>query len=83
MTGGRVFESRIPNPESSVPSPSRRSEIVGLQDLTSIAYAALDNVVITPHMRGTTHDSNARSRKMPVDNIIAWIEGKPEHVVNL
>ena len=45
-------------------------------------YAALDNVVITPHMGGTTHESNARSRKMPVDNIIAWIEGRPEHVVN-
>lgn len=45
-------------------------------------YAALDNVVITPHMGGTTHESNARSRRMPVDNIIAWIEGRPEHVVN-
>ncbi len=45
-------------------------------------YAALDNVLITPHMGGTTHESNLRSRKMPVDNIIAWIEGRPEHVVN-
>jgi D-3-phosphoglycerate dehydrogenase len=45
-------------------------------------FAALDNVVITPHMGGTTHESNVRSRRMPVDNIIAWIEGRPEHVVN-
>lgn len=45
-------------------------------------YAGLDNVLITPHMGGTTVESNLRSRKMPVDNIIAWIEGRPEHVVN-
>ncbi len=45
-------------------------------------FAKLDNVVITPHMGGTTIESNLRSRKMPVDNIIAWIEGRPEHVVN-
>jgi phosphoglycerate dehydrogenase-like enzyme len=45
-------------------------------------YVELDNVVITPHLGGSTVESNARSRKMPVDNIIAWHEGKPEHVVN-
>lgn len=45
-------------------------------------FAALDNVLITPHMGGTTVESNLRSRKMPVDNIIAWIEGRSENVVN-
>jgi phosphoglycerate dehydrogenase-like enzyme len=45
-------------------------------------YSDLDNVVLTPHSGGVTAESNARSRKMPVDNIIAFLEGHPEHVVN-
>ena len=45
-------------------------------------FKDLDNVVLTPHAGGVTAESNARSRKMPVDNIIAFLEGHPEHVVN-
>lgn len=40
------------------------------------------NVVLTPHIGAITREANARSRAMPVDNIIAWINGKPEHVVS-
>ena len=35
-----------------------------------------------PHAGAVTVEANARSRKMPVDNIIAFLEGRPEHVVN-
>ncbi|HET8628871.1 MAG TPA: NAD(P)-dependent oxidoreductase, partial [Thermomicrobiales bacterium] len=45
-------------------------------------YAGLDNVVLTPHAGAVTREANARSRAMPVDNIIAFLEGRPEHVVN-
>ena len=45
-------------------------------------FRDLDNVVLTPHAGAVTREANARSRKMPVDNIIAFLEGRPEHVVN-
>ena len=45
-------------------------------------FRDLDNVVLMPHAGAVTHEANTRSRKMPVDNIIAFLEGRPEHVVN-
>ncbi len=45
-------------------------------------FKDLDNVVLTPHLGGTTREGVVRSRKMPVDNIIAFLEGRPEYVVN-
>ncbi len=44
-------------------------------------FTGLDNVVLTPHVGAVTHEAAARSRAMPVDNIIAFLEGRPEHVV--
>ena len=52
------------------PLPQERNPFVGL-----------DNVVLTPHLGAVTAEANARSRAMPVDNIIAYLEGHPEHVV--
>ena len=46
-------------------------------------FRDLPNVVLTPHLGAVTHEANARSRAMPVDNIIAFLEGHPENVVNL
>jgi phosphoglycerate dehydrogenase-like enzyme len=45
-------------------------------------FLGLDNVVLTPHLGAVTREANARSRAMPVDNIIAFLEGKPQNVVN-
>ena len=45
-------------------------------------FKNLDNAVLMPHMGAVTREANARSRTMPVDNIIAFLEGRPEHVVN-
>ena len=44
-------------------------------------FLNLANVVLTPHAGAVTREANARSRAMPVDNIIAYIEGRPQHVV--
>jgi phosphoglycerate dehydrogenase-like enzyme len=44
-------------------------------------FLDLPNVVLTPHLGGVTREANARSRAMPVDNIIAFLEGRPEHIV--
>jgi phosphoglycerate dehydrogenase-like enzyme len=44
-------------------------------------FRELTNVVLTPHIAAVTREANTRSRAMPVDNIIAYIEGRPEHVV--
>jgi len=44
-------------------------------------FRDLPNVVLTPHLGAVTREANARSRAMPVDNIIAFLEGRPEHVV--
>ena len=45
-------------------------------------FRDLPNVVLTPHLGAVTKEANARSRAMPIDNILAFINGKPEHVVN-
>lgn len=42
----------------------------------------LDNVVLTPHVGWVTHDSAERMTNMPVDNIVAFLEGNPVNVVN-
>jgi phosphoglycerate dehydrogenase-like enzyme len=45
-------------------------------------FKDMPNVVLTPHIGAVTHEASARSRAMPVDNIIAFLEGRPRHVVN-
>jgi glyoxylate reductase len=45
-------------------------------------FKDMPNVVLTPHIGAVTHEANTRSRAMPVDNIIAFLDGRPEHVVN-
>lgn len=45
-------------------------------------FRDLPNVVLTPHVGAVTREANTRSRAMPVDNIIAFLEGRPQHVVN-
>jgi D-3-phosphoglycerate dehydrogenase len=42
----------------------------------------LDNVVLTPHMAWVTGEASQRLRQMPVDNLIAFFEGRPTNVVN-
>ncbi len=44
-------------------------------------YREFDNVVLLPHVGAVTREANARSRTMPVDNIIAFLAGRPVHVV--
>ncbi len=45
-------------------------------------FLDLTNVVLTPHIGAVTREANTRSRALPVDNIIAYIEGRPQNVVN-
>jgi phosphoglycerate dehydrogenase-like enzyme len=45
-------------------------------------FLDLPNVVLTPHAGAVTREANTRSRAMPVDNIIAFLEGHAQHVVN-
>jgi phosphoglycerate dehydrogenase-like enzyme len=45
-------------------------------------FKDLDTVVIMPHAGGVTAESSERSNRAPVDNVIAFLEGRPEHVVN-
>jgi D-3-phosphoglycerate dehydrogenase len=42
----------------------------------------MDNVVLSPHVGWVTHEASQRMRQMPVDNILAYLRGEPEHVVN-
>jgi D-3-phosphoglycerate dehydrogenase len=45
-------------------------------------FKDMPNVVLMPHVGAVTHEAAARSRAMPVDNIIAFLEGHPRNVVN-
>ena len=42
----------------------------------------LENVVLAPHFAWVTAEATERLRKMPVDNLIAFFEGRPVNVVN-
>jgi phosphoglycerate dehydrogenase-like enzyme len=42
----------------------------------------LENVVLSPHSGSWTHEATDRLMAMPVDNIIAYLQGRPQHVVN-
>jgi phosphoglycerate dehydrogenase-like enzyme len=44
-------------------------------------FLELPSVVLTPHLGAVTREANARSRAMPVDNIIAFLERRPQNVV--
>lgn len=41
------------------------------------------NMIITPHISWASHESRARLMDIAVDNLRAFIEGKPQNVVNL
>ena len=45
-------------------------------------FKDLDNVVLLPHLGGSTFESAERTQQLTVDNIIAFLEGRPENVVN-
>jgi phosphoglycerate dehydrogenase-like enzyme len=45
-------------------------------------FLAVENVVLSPHVGWVTPEASARLMRMPVDNIIAWLEGRPQNVVN-
>ncbi|MCC7371039.1 MAG: hydroxyacid dehydrogenase [Chloroflexi bacterium] len=45
-------------------------------------FAVMENVVLMPHAGGVTAESSVRSNKAPVDNAIAYLEGRPANVVN-
>ncbi|MCL4370562.1 MAG: hydroxyacid dehydrogenase [Chloroflexi bacterium] len=42
----------------------------------------LENVVLSPHTGWVTAEASERLRQMPVDNLIAFFEGRPANVVN-
>ena len=42
----------------------------------------LENVVLSPHAGWVTAEASERMRRMPVDNLIAFFEGRPVNVVN-
>ena len=44
-------------------------------------FRELSNVVLTPHIGAVTAEANTRSRALPVDNIIAFLEGRPQNIV--
>jgi D-3-phosphoglycerate dehydrogenase len=42
----------------------------------------LDNVVVTPHVAWVTDGGIDRMARHPVENIVAFLEGRPQFVVN-
>jgi len=42
----------------------------------------LENAVLTPHLAWVTEAASARLRRVPVDNILAYLDGQPRNVVN-
>lgn len=45
-------------------------------------FYEVENVVLSPHVGWVTAEASGRLMRMPVDNIIAWLEGQPQYVVN-
>jgi D-3-phosphoglycerate dehydrogenase len=42
-------------------------------------FEALDNVVLTPHVAGSTHEAQAVSAVMVVDSVLQAARGEPPH----
>jgi D-3-phosphoglycerate dehydrogenase / 2-oxoglutarate reductase len=42
----------------------------------------LDNVVVTPHVAWVTDQGTARMQGHPIENIVAYLDGRPQFVVN-
>jgi len=45
-------------------------------------YLEFDNVVLTPHSGTVTREANLRSLREPVENVVAFLEGRPRNVVS-
>lgn len=45
-------------------------------------FTTLDNVVLTPHAGWVTREARERLLRLPVENIAAYLAGRPQHVVN-
>jgi phosphoglycerate dehydrogenase-like enzyme len=45
------------------------------------SFGEMENVVLQPHAGGVTAESSERSNRAPVDNVIAFLEGRPVNVV--
>ncbi len=45
-------------------------------------FAGMENVVLMPHAGGVTAESTVRSNAAPVDNVIAFLEGRTVNIVN-
>ena len=45
-------------------------------------YLELENVVLTPHSGSVTREATLRSLREPVENVIAFLEGRPQNVVS-
>ena len=43
---------------------------------------AFENVVLTPHAGWVSAEARDRSVEVPVDNILAYLAGRPQNVVN-
>jgi D-3-phosphoglycerate dehydrogenase len=43
---------------------------------------ALDNAVLTPHVGWVTHEATERLIQVPIDNVLAYLAGHPQSVVN-
>jgi phosphoglycerate dehydrogenase-like enzyme len=51
-------------------------------EVTTSPLRNMDNVVLTPHTAGETHEANDRMRARAVENLVAFLEGRPTNVVN-
>jgi D-3-phosphoglycerate dehydrogenase len=49
---------------------------------TSHPFFTLDNVVLTPHSAGITHEALEAGLQMAVDNIWDFLAGRPRNVVS-
>jgi D-3-phosphoglycerate dehydrogenase / 2-oxoglutarate reductase len=43
---------------------------------------SLENAILTPHLAWVTEAASARLRQVPVENILAYLDGQPQNVVN-
>jgi phosphoglycerate dehydrogenase-like enzyme len=43
----------------------------------------LDNVVLSPHAAWMTHEARERLIQIPIDNVLAFLLGKPQNLVKL
>jgi len=80
--GGLVDETALANALRSGQIAGAGLDVFEIEPCTDSPLFGLDNVVLTPHSAGQSHESSVNGRMWSVENVLAALAGVHRNVVN-